>query len=159
MSTVKLLSGSESAEITRDARVAAIRWDVVSWGLVLDLDAPLSEGADVPMRRAWLVFEDVSDISWPMNRARLPNGCWLASEIGMVPANGGVEYRFNALLPRFRDDDSMEEEPAQTVTIKARALRGVRSEGAAMPGECGVSWSERVRLATDEELIAALSLT
>lgn len=137
--------------------MVAIRWDLVPWALVLDLDAPDSEGAGVPVRRVWLVFDGVSDISWPMDRARLPNGCWLGSEIVAVPDDSQVEFRVGALLPRFGADDRVQGRPAQTVAIRCQALRVVRSAAAAVVIDRELSRAERLQLSSDEEMLAALA--
>ncbi|WP_437674082.1 hypothetical protein [Sorangium sp. So ce131] len=146
--------------VTVDARVAAIRWDVVPWGLVLDLDAPLSGAPEAPMRRVWLLFSGVSEVSWPIEEARLPNGCWLTSAIASADAGGGFrEYRFTSLLPRFAGDVLSREQPPGVVVIRAQRLDGVASIEAHPANEHGVPWRERVRLASDEELARVLEAT
>lgn len=157
MSGALLLPDEQALRATRDARVVAIRWDLVPWALVLDPDAPDSEGAGVPVRRVWLVFDGVSDISSPMDRARLPNGCWLGSEMVAVPADGEVEFRVSALLPQFGADERAQARPAQTLAIRCQALRVVRSVAAAGITDRELSRAERLQLASDEEMLAALS--
>ena len=151
------IQGSDLYDVTQDARVVSIRWDLVQWALVLDLDAPTSEAKDAPVMRAWLVFSGLSELSWPMKCVRIPNGCGLTSTIRPSPGSGEFqEYRFTALLPRFRADESLEGNPAQEVMIRAQALHGVASERSARPGEFGLSWAARVALASDEEMLGAL---
>lgn len=157
MSSARLLAYDQALELTRDARVVAIRWDLVPWALVLDLDAPDSEGREVPLRRSWLVFDGVSDISWPMDRARLPNGCWLNSEVVCVPIAAEFEFRVSALLPQFGGDDRVQGQPAQIVAIRAQALRAVRSEEGVVVSGRNLSRAERLQLASDERMLAALS--
>ncbi len=152
------LEGEALSAITLDARVAAIRWDVIPWGLVLDLDAPVCEAPGAPMKRAWLLFPAVSEISWPFIEARLPNGCWLSSKMSCSWSGGGVrEYRFTALLPRFSGEVMSLESPPSEVMIRAQRVSGAASLGTHPPGEHGIlAWAERGRLARDEALISAL---
>jgi hypothetical protein len=158
MTRALLVTDDQARAFTRDARVVAIRWDLVQWALVLDLDAPdAAEGNAVPLRRVWLVFEGVSDISWNMDRARLPNGCWLNSEIVPVPVDGDVEFRISALTPQFGPDERVQGRPTQTVAIRAQALHAVRSEAGTLVRDRDLSRAERIQLASDEEMLAALA--
>jgi len=86
MMKVELLSEDAALDITQDARVAAIRWDLITGSVVLDLDCPISEAKNAPMQRAWLVFRGVKDMSIPLV-GRLPAGCWLTTTME------GVRYR------------------------------------------------------------------
>ena len=45
------LTDREVMEITQDARLVAIRWDVLPWSIVLDIDTPVSEQEHAEMRR------------------------------------------------------------------------------------------------------------
>lgn len=156
MTGVVRVEGPGLLTLTRDARVVAIRWDLVPWGLVLDLDVPVSEGEGVPIRRAWIVFSGVSDITWPMRQSRLPNGVWLGSAVVTTPFESETEYSFTALLPTFRDDGTAETSPSHVVVVRAQGLRAVASVNAVPPGECGPAWADRTALARDEDLLAAL---
>ncbi len=75
---VRILDASAVSEMTRDAKVVAIRWDLIKWSLVLDMDVPASEARASPVRRAWLVLGGVSEISLDLESARLPDGVWLS---------------------------------------------------------------------------------
>lgn len=156
MSGARLVGDDVARELTRNARVVAIRWDLVPWALVLDLDAPESEERAAPLRRVWLVFEGVSDISWPMERARLPNGCWLNSEVVATPVGSEVEFSVSALLPQFGDDERVQGRPAQIIIIRGQALQTVRSNASAVVLDRDLSRAERLDIASDEEMLAAL---
>jgi hypothetical protein len=152
------LDGEALRGITLDARVAALRWDVVPWGLVIDLDSPASEAKDAPMRRAWLAFPGLSELSWPFAGARLPNGCWLTSRITCVAVDAKFrEYRFLALLPRFSGDDVIVGVPSQEVMIRSMGMVGIASEETSPPTAYGLPWAERISLARDEEMVVALA--
>ncbi len=125
-----------------------MRWDLVPWGLVFDLDVPVSEGEGVPIRRAWMVFSGVSDITWPMRQSRLPNGVWLGSAVLATQLDTETQYSFSALLPTFRDDGTMEKSPSQAVVVRAQGLQAVASVKAVHPGELGPSRPDRTALAS-----------
>lgn len=88
MSSAIRLQDEDVRALTTDARIVAMRWDVLEWGVVLDLDVPVSEANDAPMRRAWLAFPGVSEITLAMHEARLPTGIWLTSSLEARPDEG-----------------------------------------------------------------------
>lgn len=155
------LPENELSRITLDSRIAAIRWDVCPWSLVLDIDVPSSEDRGAPMHRAWLVFHDVSEISFPIFNARLPTGIWMTSEMGVseLPKKAGFQQvQFVALFPEGMADGATKENPAKDVVIVAKHVSGVISCDACAPGETGLTWESRSRLADDTELLGSLRL-
>jgi hypothetical protein len=152
----------ETQLLTLDARVMAIRWDVIPWSLVLDVDVPVSEAEAAPIYRAWIVFNGVLEIYWPLLGTRLPNGCWLTSAINIEDLPDDFhEYSFFALLTRFAPDDSVIETPNEDRSIRIIAKRyyGIRSIETKVPSDYNtITRKERISLATDEEFLQALSL-
>lgn len=149
------LNAADALKMTLDARVAAIRWDVLAWDLVLDMDTPSAEGRTKLMHRAWLCFRGVSTMTWPFHQTRLPTGCWLSSCIGQPDDCGEFkEYRFYSLIPRIHEDGSMTGNPAVAVSIRAQGVFGLVSVESCAVGSFGLSWKDRIKLASDEELVA-----
>jgi hypothetical protein len=161
MSRARELERKEALSVTMGSRIVSIRWDVIPLSLVLDLDSPISEGEGTPMRRVWLIFEGVSDMTWPFDHARVPNGIWISSEIGIEEADQTFRrFSFPALLPRHRDDDSVVDSPTRTVTIRAQNISGVASREASSPGEFGgLAMIDRLALVADDELARAADRT
>jgi hypothetical protein len=110
--TVKL-SEKETIQLTLDARLVGIRWDIIPWSLVFDLDVPTSESKNAPMCRAWIVFSGMSELSFPLNSARLPNGCWLTSNLSykLLP-DGFRDYSVLGLVPMFDAEQLIEKNPS-----------------------------------------------
>jgi hypothetical protein len=124
--------------------------------MVLDLDVPLSEGKDIPLRRAWLVFNGVHDMSLPFGNTRLPTGCWLTSAVSCSSIAGGFnEYGFTALIPQFDEKDSLVGNMMKRVMIQALRVVGVASTASASRAEWGLTWKDRTALATDEDMQSA----
>ncbi len=155
---VTRLTEDETKTITVDARVVAIRWDLIPWCLALDLDVPESEIDGAPMSRAWVVFQDVSELYWPLLNARLPNGCGLTSEIAISKlANDFYAYSFWGLLPSFYDDGTLHKNPAKEIKIKAKGIAGLISSSSEKPTDCYLDRQTRLSLASDEELLWCLN--
>ena len=53
------LYDDELFNITWDAKVVAIRWDIIPWCMLFDMETPLSEARMAPVRRSWLVFAGI----------------------------------------------------------------------------------------------------
>lgn len=153
---VRILNPSDTLLLSRDAKVLALRWDLVPWGLVLDCDAPVEEGRAI--RRAWIVFDGVSDISWSMKSARLPNGFFGADA---MTASGRVEgvcqYELPVLTPTFVDADTMSGNPHNSITIRAARLIGAVSASTGEFGDFGPNMQQRNALAAEEDLLQAVA--
>ncbi len=153
------LTESELVRITLDSRIVAIRWDVCPWSLVLDIDVPSSEHKDAPMHRAWLVFHGVLEFSLPIFKARVPTGIWITSEMDVneMPTEVGFrQARFVALIPEGTPDGGFKGNPATEVVVVAKHISGVISSDVCAPGETGLTWENRTRLAADIDLLASL---
>lgn len=151
------LTNNEVLAITLDARVVAIRWDVIPWSLVLDLDTPATEEDRTKMRRTWICFDGIDAFTWSFSKTRLPTGCWLESTIRISPLpNGFSEFCFLALTPRFNNEDTVGEIPPTEVRIQSRKIAGASSGASALSAEYGLTWSDRITLATDQEFIDVL---
>jgi hypothetical protein len=153
------LSDDDVLMTPRDGRIAAIRWDILPWGLVLDLDALTSEAGGAPLRRVWLAFEGLIEITTTLEDARVPNGIWIASDIEITEVSPKVnDYSFLALLPKHAADDSLVGRASRNITIRARNLAGVASNATTPAREIGgLGWAERNALARDEDLVEAFA--
>lgn len=157
MSSAVRLQDQEVRALTTDARIVAIRWDVLEWAVVLDLDVPVSEARDAPMRRAWLAFPGVSEITLAMREARVPTGIWLTSSLEARPDEGAFQvFSCHALLPVFDGTTPRFTEDASTLLVRAHAVLGVVSRGSQLPGELGLTYESRQALCPDRELRSAL---
>ena len=89
----------ELNELIVDAYIRAIRWDVVPWATVLDVDLyhiPLDRYS-----RGWLCFANTSDIIFEMDNICAGIGIWIQNmidrtEAGQTP-DGTPEYHFEFL--------------------------------------------------------------
>jgi hypothetical protein len=158
MSSACVVGKIDVLNLSQDARIVAIRWDLIDWGLVLDLDVPASESEGSPMRRAWLVFSGVSEVSIPMENARLPNGVWLTSSLSVERDQAGFKvYSCNALLPSFEGNERRANDAKNTISIRAQDLTGVISTGSDNPSEPSLSYEARTRLANDQSMLEAVA--
>ena len=139
--------------LTEDARVAAIRWDLMEWGLVFDLDVPISEAHEAPMRRGWLVFLGVAECTIPILNARLPNGIWLSSGLAERADDEGFRtYSWSALVPVFEGDEP-KPSPVQQISVRAQSLVCIVSSESISPNPFGLGFDARRQLCSDEEML------
>ncbi len=158
MTSVLPLQGSEVHAVTKDARLVAIRWDLLEWGVVLDLDVAASEAKSAVMRRVWLAFEGVAEITLAVQRARLPTGIWLTSSLDAESDDEGFSiFSCQALVPVFDGNALSATATSRTLSIRAQAVFGVRSRGAEAPADYGLTFESRQRLCSDLEMLACLS--
>ncbi|RKH79806.1 hypothetical protein D7Y21_33250 [Corallococcus sp. AB045] len=153
------LHGAERFGVAQDSRVAASRWDVLPWGLVLDLDSPLSEAPDTELRRVWLCFHGLGAVTWPFQEARVRTGCWIVVEFPMGTTSAGLlSYSFSTVLPVgatgelvLRDVDE------DVVEIQARRFSVLASRASVPPDAEGqLDWETRMRLASDASFVDAM---
>ena len=144
--------GESLLSLTYDAKLVALRWDLVAFGLVWDLDVSCSEKADAPMRRGWICFCDVSELNWPLDKARLPIGCWLTSVLEVIPGDGlEIEYRVAGLFSRFENNRPIPSGQAKEISVYARSIWGVISTEPAPSTELGLDLEIRRSLAAPSE--------
>ena len=151
---VLLLAEAETHAVVCDARIAAIRWDLVPWSLVLDLDIPISEQQDARMRRAWVVFFGISMCSLSLSNARLPTGIWITSKMWVETLfdRGFRKASFRVLLIEGNSSEAAENNASKEVAIVCRKIVGVTSVDSCVGGELGLTWKDRTGLASDAEL-------
>jgi hypothetical protein len=147
----------DALHLSRDSRVVALRWDLVPWGIVLDLDVPISEAKGAAMRRAWLLFSGVAEVTIPMQSSRLPTGIWLTSSFAVEgSAQESLLYTCRALLPEFNENRLREDGTLGCISIRAQSLVGVVSQRSSLASEYGLSLGSRTDLASDQEMLASL---
>jgi hypothetical protein len=148
-----LVEENAALALARDARIVAIRWDLIEWGLVLDLDVPTSECENSAIRRAWLVFSGVSEVTIPMAAARLPTGIWLtSSRCGRRAGRAQALYRLRT-SSELCGNELRATDTGGGISIRAQALVGVLSATTDNPNEHGLSYEARTRLATDRAML------
>ncbi len=154
--TITLLS--EHREIEQsvcDAKVVAVRWDLVPWGLVIDIDVPLSEAENAPLHRAWIVFDGMNEINWNFNNSRLPDGIWLTSNaLVKQQTNGGLKFTIATLLPKFSENEPLPDTGEDFgLSITAKNILVFRSDKSISPGKYGLTRQQRLSLADDTCLL------
>lgn len=153
---VESLSKKDTLELTLDARVVAMRWDILPWDLVFDMDVPARRDRDNFKRRAWLCFVGFSALTMPFDRARIPTGCWLIGPLAETAVSSEFsEYCVSGVAPKGRDDGSLESNPAIEIVVRAQAVLGLVSEEACRSGDAGLHWADRNGLCSDEEMMLA----
>ena len=157
LKTSRVVVADDALNLSRDSRIVALRWDLVPWGIVLDLDVPISEAEGAAMRRAWLLFSGVADVTIPMQSSRLPTGIWLTSSFAVEAcAQELLLYTCRALLPEFDGNRLRENGTLGRISIRAQSLVGVVSENSSLAGEYGLALKARTDLASDQEMLASL---
>ncbi|NRD56456.1 hypothetical protein [Corallococcus exiguus] len=153
------LRGAGRFGVAQDSRVVAIRWDVLPWGLVLDLDSPLSEAPGTELRRVWLCFHGLGAVTWPFQEARVPTGCWIVAEFPLGTTSAGLlSYSFSTVLPVGATGELVLRTTAEDVVeIQAQGFTVLASRASAPPDELGhLDWETRTRLASEASFVDAL---
>ncbi len=99
---------AEISDIVLDARVRAVRWDVVPWAMIFDLDLQVYAGSRFPedgRTRAWLCFASACDVTLTAEMVRFGNGFLIGSEVvrtdrGKTPSGlDSFLYEFVSIAP------------------------------------------------------------
>lgn len=155
---VNKLNNNDVPALTQDARVMAIRWDLTPWSLVLDLNVRDSEAVNAPISRAWLIFTGISELTWPLNNTRLPNGCFLTSEMSVCEEqNDFRKYSFWGMLPSHSENGAILKPASQIIDIKAKGVIGLCSVKKVQSKTGFIERNLRLSLASDDEMLAELS--
>lgn len=153
---VELLDDAQSYAMIRESRIVAIRWDVLPWSIVLDLDVSVSEAENSQMRRAWLAFYDVSRVNLQLSDACIPTGVFIVTEMWTDEV-----YINNIKLQKSTFRILVTEKPAgeisttneiKDIVFVSKKIAGVASINSCFGGENGLSWADRNSLASDENL-------
>jgi hypothetical protein len=59
-------------------------------------------------------------------------------------------------MPRFIGSESSPSSAVEKIVIRAKKIIGIVSSASAAPGDSGLTWENRIALATDEEMRAAV---
>lgn len=139
------------------ARIVAVHWNLVPWALVLDLDARLSDEVGTEVRRMWLVFQGVFDLTLPLERANVPAGIWIVGP--MWSAGGDADGVRDFTLPIQADTIDLEGVPAgspnRDLRVRARSVFAVASVATAAEEKPHLSFRTRSGLADDLSMLAA----
>jgi hypothetical protein len=154
---VKILDTAEALWLGRDAKIVAIRWDLIPWSLVLDCDAPVQEDVEDPLIcRAWAIFNGMHEISWTVDSARLPNGIFMAGALVVSESlKGFLRYELSILAPNFSSTNKLNNNPHSKLTIIAKRLMVATSITTSHFGEFGPDRRQRNALATEEDFLRA----
>jgi hypothetical protein len=157
---IQLLDRAETMESTLDARIVALRWDLLAWDLVLDCDLPaFGERDSNAIKRGWIVFDSVGEISLTLDSARLPRGIIAVSSIGESPLGDNCsEFNISVLIPRFSEDDKLVGNPGGVLTISAKSVLTVRSIAIGDFGEHSGDVFQRNSLADDNDFLEAIKI-
>lgn len=152
---VKRLTEEEACVILCDARIVGIRWDIVPWSMVLDLDVRVSEEEGAQVRRVWVAFSGVSTLSLSLTNARLPTGLFVTSEMWVdeLPEKGLRKASFRVLYAESSDEGPKSGQTHEVIIV-AQKILGVASTGSCSwkEEETGPTWKQRRSLANDDEL-------
>lgn len=141
-----------------NTKMVAIRWDLIPFALVFDLDRPDGEALSALTRRAWLIFDGVSSMDLPLEDVRVPVGLFLGSEL-IVEAErpGFLRYACSALAPRMVGNEIRGSPYVQLGVVAKRVVGLISVSGCRGVSEPGLTWAERTGLGTDEEFLKAWS--
>ncbi len=154
----QLLNREETLETTIDARIVALRWDLLAWCLVLDCDVPaFGEMESNVVKRVWVAFDSISEISLTLDSARLPTGIHTTHPIWENPlGNNSTQFNIGVLTPKFSESDELLRSPHGTLKITAKAVLAVRSIASGDFGETAGSIVQRNSLADDNDFLEAI---
>jgi hypothetical protein len=159
--SAKVLALDENAarNATELSRVVALRWDLVPWGLVLDIDcSELPDGAGA-IRRCWLIFSGISELSWSLRNTRLPNGVMTTGPIGRTAIeNGFVKYTIHHLAPTCSEHGNITGNPHNELVITAKGLSCLVSSSAIEAAGEWLDFEKRNDLASDADFLAIVKL-
>lgn len=157
-SSIEVVPIEKNLVVGFNVKIVGLRWDLVPWGLVVDLDVPRDSDLAQEVGRAWLAFASLRDLTFPAEAARVPHGCFGADEVWTTSKEDGTRvFEFQVLLPVFDAADVMKPHPSRLVTVSAQSGFLIRSSGSAIPdSDAGLSFRQRQSLASDESLLAVL---
>lgn len=152
MSIRAVRSLPEILDCVQDARVRALRWDVVPNALVLDVDCALEtkhvdEVLTVKVCRGWLVVENARDLAIHINWNKFREGFSLVDLQERQPEGRGDlrEYCFETDFPEGK------------LTIAGTRIILLRSVDALEVRDFELPMAQRNSLASDSELLLFLS--
>ena len=155
---VILLEGNEALNIAIDARIVSLRWDLIEWALVVDIDYKVKVDLSASSTgRAWLIFDDITDVSVDFDQARIPNG--ISSIHGITSTYVDqiyTDFFLFVLAPKYDMKNNMQKNPLSEVKLRAKKLRVVKSKRTSVFGQFGPNFNERQSLASDPEFLAAI---
>src|SRR5262249_32027009 len=132
-------------------------WDILPWCLVLDMDSPTDERKNAPIRRAWMIFVGISELSWSLVDARLPNGIFGTNPLMTRELSKDLhEYVLPVLAPIFDAHGNQMTNPHKRMSFRALRLIGGVSIETACFGENGPDRKQRNTLATVDDLLEAI---
>lgn len=145
------------ADLFVSARVTALRWDLVPWGLVLDVNAQTTEQESARLHRGWIVFEGVSDLFAPFNNSRLPMGFWVYSFTSEFK-EGWAYSSFSAQVPTYDDEvEKFDDHGMKRFSVKSKGVTAVISDDSATGDEYrNLDHQTRQQLGSDDEFLQAL---
>lgn len=145
---------SDAANILSNSKVVSIRFDLVPWAMVLDIDVPGDESPSTAHHRAWAVFSGVSELSLPFESIRYGPGFW-TSGFEIVLAADYNTYSVRFLLMQGSQKRIEGSTYLDTAKIRAQNLVCLKSIGAAATDEFrNLTFIERNALATDHDFLS-----
>jgi hypothetical protein len=127
---VSIMPDSEALRIAYDAKILSLRWDLIPWALVLDIDYKNAfEQSNSAVGRAWLVFYDITELWFSFDEARLPNGLFSTYYISTRKFNEEyTDYCLSILAPTFDSTNKILPNPHKPLKIRAKELRSAKSK-------------------------------
>jgi len=152
---ISIIPYDEALRITYDAKIVSLRWDLVPWSLVLDIDYKSAfEQTNSEIGRAWLVFYDITELWFSFDEARLPNGLFSTYYISTSKIDAEyTDYSLSILAPTFDATNKISLDPHKTLKIRAKKLRSAKSIIVGAFGEFGPTFTQRQALGNDQEFL------
>jgi hypothetical protein len=148
----EILDAYALQELPLNTKVVAVRWDIVQFALVLDLDLPVPR-TDL-IRRAWIVFPDIDAVTVEFEQTNTPTGIfldsgWYSEAIG----EGKYSHRASVLLPWSPSKTEVLARPGSTLEIVSLRAFGVATRGTFKPAsQFGAVFLERCGLVSDGDM-------
>ena len=108
----------EPSSLFEKSKVVSLRWDVLRWGLVFDMDVALSESQTAPLYRAWLVYSGISDMSLPIGDCRMGLG-FAVHGFYSESVDGWIHSSFGVLIRSMNPDGAIKPEKPKRFGIKS----------------------------------------
>lgn len=160
---VDILQHTEMLPLLSESRLRAVRWDLIKWATILDLDFQELERKHAAVYRTWIVLSHTVDFTWPVEKARFGDGVLLVSPAEVTLLDDGLlEFGVLTLTMTFDESDKPTSGPhLTTLSITCSRVDCLRSS-LSMPPSVSMRLSDpvlpyeaRVRLASDSQMLAA----
>ncbi|MEM8798161.1 MAG: hypothetical protein AAGE61_21525 [Pseudomonadota bacterium] len=151
-----MLSHTSADLVFSDAKIRALRWDLLDWAVVIDLDVASAPGRPLSYRRAWCVFERLKEFRIQADKARLPIGIWVYNTKRTALGDGDTRFEVSAQLPKSALDKDLVFPSPQSFSIVAAKAIAIISKRPVKPRQHDfLDFKERKSSGSDEAFLEA----